>query len=273
MSSLIARLRTALRTLSVLDEVDLAFELLNPGSDQVIVDVGAHEGGSLQKFADRGCTVHAFEPDPRNMATLSERWARNANVYLNASAVGAWDAEKVSFAVSSNSYIGSLTSFDSSHTDGIEVPLVTLASYIQRHNIHRLDFLKVDAEGHDMDVLRGFPWDVVKPRVVVCEFEDAKLGKPEIGFEAMADFLMELGYSVLVSEWHPIVSYAGPFRWRRFFSYPGTIPNPKGNGNIVAVRTQADWTRLRVLCFKKLLATRLARKVRAMYRWLRTVIG
>ncbi|MFZ4768057.1 MAG: FkbM family methyltransferase, partial [Roseimicrobium sp.] len=163
--------------------------------------------------------------------------------------------------------------FDGSHANIITVSLCTLAGYCREHGLKQVDFLKVDAEGHDLDVLRGFPWDLIQPRFVICEFEDLKQEKCESGFRAMAEFLRAHGYSVLVSEWDPVLSYHGPFNWRRFFVYPGDLPDPAGNGNILAVRTKRDFSRLRLRAAMKSATYRLSMTLRAGYQYLRKLIS
>jgi len=269
MLKLINQLRDWIRAINHIDEVDIAFSLLTSGDSQVMVDVGAHQGGSLRRFADAGWVLHAFEPDPRNMERLVEDWGRNSKINLNACAVGACDSEKVSFTISSNTYIGSLSAFDSSHVSGIEVPLTTLATYVKKHNIRKIDFLKIDAEGHDLEVLRSLNWDALQPRLIMSEFEDCKRNKAKGGFTLMADFLVENGYSLIVSEWEPIVSYEGPFCWRQYFPYPEKEPDPNGNGNILAVRTKSDLRRLRRLFARRSFAFHFVGKMRAAYSWLR----
>jgi len=263
------KLRNWIRAINHIDEIDIALSLLTSEDSKVMVDVGAHQGGSLRHFADAGWVVHAFEPDPRNMERLVEHWGGNSKIHLNACAVGALDAEKISFTISSNSYIGSLTAFDSSHVSGIEVPLTTLATYVEKHNIREIDFLKVDAEGHDLEVLRSLNWDALQPRLIMSEFEDCKLNKTNDEFKLMADFLVEKGYSLIVSEWKSIVSYEGPFSWRRYFPYPGKTPDKNGNGNILAVQSQSDFQRLRKLFARKSFNFHVVSKMREAYSWLK----
>jgi FkbM family methyltransferase len=50
-----------------------------------------------------------------------------------------------------------------------EVPVVTLASICAEHVTTEIDFLKVDCEGFEADVLRGHDWDRFAPRVVLAE--------------------------------------------------------------------------------------------------------
>ena len=50
-----------------------------------------------------------------------------------------------------------------------KVPMKTLASICAAYAVPRIDFLKVDVEGAEAQVLRGGDWTAHRPRVVVCE--------------------------------------------------------------------------------------------------------
>ena len=52
----------------------------------------------------------------------------------------------------------------------------------------------------------------------------------------MADYLIERGYEVLVSEWHPIKRYGGRHTWRLMQRYPCTLAEPNAWGNLIAVQ-------------------------------------
>jgi FkbM family methyltransferase len=60
----------------------------------------------------------------------------------------------------------------------IKMPVQTLASLCAAHSIKDVDFLKVDVEGAEADVLAGADWMVFRPRVVVVEAA-APGGSPE----------------------------------------------------------------------------------------------
>jgi FkbM family methyltransferase len=51
----------------------------------------------------------------------------------------------------------------------LRVPVTTLAALCERHEVTRIDFLKVDVEGAEADVLAGAEWRRWRPRVVVVE--------------------------------------------------------------------------------------------------------
>src|SRR3546814_302056 len=113
-----------------------------------------------------------------------------------------------------------------------------------RSDIDGVDFLKVDTEGHDLFALKGFPWERFRPAVIECEFEDAKTVPLGYTFHDMARFLLEKGYRVLVSEWHPIIRYGVRHDWRRLVAYPCELSDEVAWGNILAFRDPVDESKL-----------------------------
>ena len=71
--------------------------------------------------------------------------------------------------------ISSLTSFHESHQEAsFTVETIRLDNYMKSKDVNHINFLKIDTEGHDFFVLKGYPWDLDKPDVIECEFEDLK---------------------------------------------------------------------------------------------------
>ena len=52
----------------------------------------------------------------------------------------------------------------------IQVPTVRLADYCRNQGITKVGFLKIDAEGHDFEVLESHDWAGVDTRLVMLEF-------------------------------------------------------------------------------------------------------
>src|SRR3546814_18645662 len=126
------------------------------------------------------------------------------------------------------------SAFHPSHVSKQVVDTTTLSDVLADADIDGVDFLKVDTEGHDLFVLKGFPWERFRPAVIECEFEDAKTVPLGYTFHDMARFLLEKGYRVLVSEWHPIIRYGVRHDWRRLVAYPCEISDAVAWGNILA---------------------------------------
>ena len=51
----------------------------------------------------------------------------------------------------------------------VRVPVITLAKLCEQHNVGQIDFLKIDVEGAEKDVLLGGDWNRYRPRVIVIE--------------------------------------------------------------------------------------------------------
>jgi FkbM family methyltransferase len=245
-----ATLRHSLREIVFgprVDEVELVHRLLREGSDgRVMIDVGAHKGAALEAFARDGWRVVAFEPDPENREELEQFCRGYGNVEIDPRAASNREADELPwFRSDLSSGISSLESFHESHEPAGYVEVTTLARALEQHKVEQVDFLKIDAEGTDLFVLQGFPWDWQKPGVVICEFEDDKTEALGYRFADLADFLVAKGYQILVSEWYPITRYGGRHRWRRYAPYPCALVSPHAWGNLIAVRDADAFEKLR----------------------------
>lgn len=214
------------------DEVLFASELLlKPGRKGVMIDVGAHHGSSLKPFAEQGWDIYAFEPDPHNRKHLVRNTRQFDTVDILPFAVSDVSQENVSFYSSKISTgISSLSPFHETHKKTATVSTTTLDALIAEEELTDVDFLKIDVEGHEMDVLNGLDFSNVKPRIIVAEFENKKSQSLGFTVDDLAEKLQRVGYHIYVSEWRPIIQYGGNHRWRRLTKYPCEIgDNAWGN--------------------------------------------
>lgn len=223
------------------DETDCIAELFKGVlQGQVMIDVGAHHGWAHAPFLDRGWRIYAFEPDNQNRAKLLERLAKHKNkdlVSLDTRCVSNKAQKGVSFFTSEQSTgISGLSAFHETHVEAQKVDTTTLTEFFQDKHLPEVDFLKIDTEGHDLFVLQGFPWDRGQPAVIECEFEDTKTVPLGYTFHDLASFLLGKGYTVYVSEWHPIIRYGIRHDWNQLLKYPCELADPKGWGNLIAFR-------------------------------------
>jgi FkbM family methyltransferase len=124
-------------------------------SDSVCMDVGAHAGAWAIRLAQKAKTVLAIEPVPRSMKQLMYNTKVNGlknlrffEFALSNRTGKAKIAMLQSYGQYSLSNLGNQTL-----KDEIEVDVKTLDS--MGPFIDRLDFIKIDIEGHEIEMLEG----------------------------------------------------------------------------------------------------------------------
>jgi FkbM family methyltransferase len=126
----------------------------------VVFDVGANRGQTIAQFrrAFARPVIHAFEPARETFAELQRRCASIPDLVLNDAALGA-RAESRTFVESDDSEMSSLLEPSADAWGEIknryEVDVITLDDYCESRRIGRIDILKTDTQGFDMQVLVG----------------------------------------------------------------------------------------------------------------------
>ena len=222
------------------DEIDIVLQYFSDRNcrSAVMVDVGAHFGSSLGRFASDGWKVHAFEPDDYNRRVLEIRHGHRSNLIINNLAASDSTGGVAEFFTSEVSTgISGLKAFDGSHSASQKVSLIRLDDYCRDAGINQIDFLKIDTEGHDLIVLNGIDLSQIPADVILCEFEDRKTSQRGYDRFDLARHLTERGYHIVISEWFPIQTYGGNHRWRAFRDSMEQTASDSW-GNIIAFKRQ-----------------------------------
>jgi FkbM family methyltransferase len=206
------------RRRSFLEEAEQAFvrRFLAPG--MTVFDVGAHQGLytmlSSRSVGSAG-RVTAFEPSPRERCRL--RWNlllnRCGNVRVEGFAAGNGEGKARLFVCQGeetgcNSLRAPVVS---EKVRTVEVRMITLDRYVQLHEIRRLDFIKLDVEGAELDVLRGARNLLGRFQpLVLCELADIRT-RPW-GYPSAEIFSRLAGCG---------------YRWFSFGQDGGLVPSPK----------------------------------------------
>lgn len=128
-----------------------------------VLDIGTNIGvvaASLARHVGAGGHVHAFEPSPDTARMAAATVALNGlrNVTLTEAAVGDTDGEIAFHATPGNSAIASAVRHGFSLLNEwreISVPCLTIDAIAEARAIDRLRLVKIDVEGHELNVLRG----------------------------------------------------------------------------------------------------------------------
>ncbi len=149
-------------------------------SPYCVFDVGANQGQflglTLGQPGSSAWTVHCFEPAAGTFELLARAWGADVRVQLNRCAIGREPGSARLFFDRVGSGLSSLTrrrldhfgiSFDQSE----EVAVTTVDRYCAERGIDRINLLKIDVEGHELDVLSGANGLLEKRGIDVVMFE------------------------------------------------------------------------------------------------------
>ena len=157
------------------EEEALRFTVSNtaPHTPFTLFDVGANQGDYLRSaLAILGPAVRAFsfEPQPHNIDLLHRQFQNDSRVTLMPCALGSATATATMYF----DYEGDPTaSLGGSGGTALSrsVPVTTIDIICREAGIDSIDMLKIDAEGHEMEVLLGAQSMLDAGRVAAVQFE------------------------------------------------------------------------------------------------------
>ena len=166
-----------------------------------IVDIGANVGYfslfMLNSFSK--ASVYSFEPIPTNFALLSKYAQKNEHfdwqVFNCAVTKPGVEAIQLNYDKKDSFSTSASVFADSSNHDSIEVQAKSLAAIIENNNLTQIDFLKIDCEGAEYEILYNASTDVFnKIRLIAIETHNGKA--PNETNSALADYLKQNGFSI-----------------------------------------------------------------------------
>ena len=185
------------------------------------VDVGANVGYytalAARRVAGNGGRVIAFEPSPPVFARLQAMIQANRLEHATAVQAGLSDSTgcvKLYLGIGSHNHTPTMVAHE--NTIATDVRIVTLDDEAERLGIERIDFLKIDVEGHESKVLAGAKRLLRERRIraMLCEFNEHWLTRAGSSTLALEETIRKSG----LVEPHP----AGAARGleNRFFELP-----------------------------------------------------
>lgn len=169
-----------------------------------VFDVGAHKGESVRLFSKYfpRSSIYSFEPVPENCNDIKETFSTKI-------ASGELDLHLFPFALSDSSQDASFVLWGSGahvlktgeNVDKKEltkVSCVTLDSICLSNHVDFIDILKIDVEGHEMEVLRGASnmMENHNIRIIYLELGMNRNNLHHTPFWDAAQFLESKGYGI-----------------------------------------------------------------------------
>jgi len=165
------------------DELEIRDRYFKVGSGDVVIDIGSQYGNYTLDACSLGARVYAFDPNPKTYGTLK------ANLELNG-----FDSHRL-FNLGLWSRSGELSIKDyAPHSDWEgKFRATTLDEWAELHGVNRIDFIKIDTEGAELEILKGGLNSIkrFKPKLLV----EVHTFVNESLLPAVEDFLKGLGYS------------------------------------------------------------------------------
>ena len=175
----------------------------------VVIDIGAHIGlfGAIAtKLAGESGKVFSFEPAPNTFPVLEQTIRINKLDHLMEPVNQAMSKETgtTTFFISADEadVSNSLVSYKVDRKlIGVEVEINTIDNFVAERNLMQLDFIKIDAEGVEYDVLQGGieTFRTLKPHIILAIHPEPIVKKGDT-MEEIYDLLAAIDYKILCNK-------------------------------------------------------------------------
>ena len=170
------------------------------GRDKIRVafDVGANVGQSAIKYAEElpHADIYSFEPVKSTYKELVANTRHVPRIHPFNLGMGPKSGE-AQIHINELSVMNSITltrEGDQHRSESIQ--LDTITDFVASHDLPRVDFLKIDTEGFDLEVLAGAAplLQQQKIHLIQCECEPFPRTKNFVSLGELADYLRTFGY-------------------------------------------------------------------------------
>ena len=180
-------------------EITPYFSALGDFQPQIIFDIGAATGhfGIVAARLFPGAKVHAFEPAERQRILLARNAKLNRVDRFEIEPLGLWShSDTLAFrTVGAESSLALVSRFQGTLDFPEQVQVIPLDQWVNDHAIERIDLIKMDAEGAEIEILEGAHTTLTRfrPRLLVQAYH---IRGGVRTFERCAAILRGHGYSI-----------------------------------------------------------------------------
>jgi FkbM family methyltransferase len=202
---------------------------------KLLIDVGAHKGESIKLFSKNFLIkkIISFEASPINFEYLKKKIKNNklgynnTEIVLENTALGAEDkiVEFNQFNESSSSTIKEIDKESNYYKrkfrlinflnnketyQKIKIKISKLKDYIEINNIKKIDFMKIDTEGYELEILLGLESKIKLVDIIMFEHHYDNMIKKGYTFEDINKLLIKNNFNKI---------YKSRMPFRKTFEY------------------------------------------------------
>ena len=202
---------------------------------KLLIDIGAHKGESIELFSKNFIIkkIISFEASPINFKYLKEKIEKNKQGYNNTEivleniALGAEDkiTEFKQFEESSSSTIKEVDEeskyykrkfrlinfLNNKETyQKLKIKISKLKDYIEKCSIKKIDFMKIDTEGYEFEILLGLEDEIKLVDIIMFEHHYDSMIKKGYTFEDINKLLVKNNFNKI---------YKSRMPFRKTFEY------------------------------------------------------
>lgn len=177
---------------------DMVYEKYwSPKEGDIVIDAGAYVGAfsirASELVGNKGRVI-AIEPEPKNLSYLKRNLANLDNATVAERAISNHDGTGALY-ISGASPCHTLLY---QHKDSVEVKVDTLDEIVKLLGLPRVDFIKMDIEGMELQALEGAR-EILKGNVklAIAAYHTLPSGEPEL--PAVVRLLESLGYKTNIA--------------------------------------------------------------------------
>jgi FkbM family methyltransferase len=122
---------------------------------RTIFDVGAHIGITALEYSDAfpAAEIHAFEPSTSNFERMKSNLVGKPDIKLHRLGMGAEQSSSTLYLDPIHPSMARLYAHPEGQPEHVIID--TIDNFCQSHRIQAIDILKIDTEGHELQVLEG----------------------------------------------------------------------------------------------------------------------
>jgi len=175
----------------------------------VVLDVGANVGkySKLIKRMNQDIAIFAFEPHPSTYQRLIQNVdgmdIKTYNVGVGASdgSLYLYDYADKDGSPHASLYKDAIEQIHKGQAIAHKVRIISLDDFVTENNIDRVGLLKIDTEGHEMEVLKGFERCIRDNKVDLIHFEFNEMNiASRVCFKDFWEFLPNYNFSRMLQD-------------------------------------------------------------------------